>query len=68
MNLTMAQWKKIKEIEKSGFIEVTQKELIDLIGCSGGMFLSGKLNEREKIFVNSFYKIGSASKININKY
>lgn len=60
MNLTLKQWEKVKEIEKAGFIEVTPKELIDLIGFDGGMFFSGKTNEREKKFVNSFYEIGRA--------
>ena len=58
MNLTLKQWEKVKEIEKSGFIEVTPKELINLIGFSGGMFFGEKTNEREKAFVNSFYEHG----------
>lgn len=58
MNLTLKQWKKVHEIEKDGFIYITPKELIELIGFDGGMFFSGKANEIEKIFINSFYKIG----------
>ena len=58
MNLTISQWNKIKEIEKVGFIEITPRELINLIGFDGGMFFSGKANEREKAFINSFYEIG----------
>jgi hypothetical protein len=60
MNLTLKQWEKVHEIEKVGFIEVTPKELIELIGFGGGMFLSGKTNEREEKFINSFYEIGRA--------
>lgn len=60
MNLTMKQWDKVKEIEKAGFIDVTPKNLISLIGFDGGMFFIGKANEREKVFINSFYKIGRA--------
>jgi hypothetical protein len=60
MNLTTKQWDKVKEIEKVGFIEVTPKELIGLIGFDGGMFFSGKANEREKVFINSFYETGRA--------
>lgn len=58
MNLTMKQWNIVKEIEKVGFIEVTPKQLIDLIGFNGGMFLTAKANEREKIFIDSFYEFG----------
>lgn len=54
MNLTLKQWEKVHEIEKVGFIEVTPKELIDLIGFDGGMFFSSKTNEREKKFIDSF--------------
>jgi len=60
MNLTLKQWEKVMKIEKTVFIDVTPKELIDLIGFDGGMFFSGKTNEREKIFVNSFYELGRA--------
>lgn len=60
MNLTMKQWDKVKEIERAGFINVTPKELIALIGFDGGMFFTGKANEREKVFINSFYETGRA--------
>jgi hypothetical protein len=60
MNLTLKQWNKVKEIEKAGFIDITPKALIDLIGFDGGMFFSGKANEREKVFINSFYETGRA--------
>lgn len=58
MNLTLSQWEKVEKIEKFGFIEVTPKELIDLIGFDGGMFFSGKTNELENKFIKSFYKMG----------
>jgi hypothetical protein len=58
MDLTMAQWDKVRQIEKSGFIEVTPKELIDLIGFTGGMFFGLKANNREKQFIKSFYALG----------
>ena len=57
LNLSLSQWEKVKEIEKSGFIDVSPKELIDLVGFSGGMFFSGKTNERETKFINSFYSL-----------
>jgi len=58
LNLTLKQWEKVKEIEKVGFIEVTPRELINLIGFHGGMFLSAKANEREQKFINCFYELG----------
>lgn len=60
MNLTSVQWQKVKEIEKVGFIEITVKALIDLIGFDGGMFFSGIANEREKKFIDEFYNYGRA--------
>jgi len=67
MNLSLSQWEKIREIEDLGFIDVTPKELIDLIGFSGGMFFSGKANERELKFIEEFYTLGR-SLMNENKY
>jgi hypothetical protein len=44
LNIPLDAWKKIDEITFNGYqIEVTPKELIDLIGFDGGQFLSGKL-------------------------
>ena len=60
LNITLDAWKKIKQITVNGQIEVTPKELIDLIGFDGGHFLSGKLNDEERIFVDNYYKIGRA--------
>ena len=60
LNITLDAWKKIKQITVNGQIEVTPKELIDLIGFDGGHFLSGKLNDEEQIFVDNYYKIGRA--------
>jgi hypothetical protein len=60
LNLTSNAWKKIDEITFNGYqINVTPKELIDLIGFDGGNFLSGKLNQEEKEFVDAYYKLGS---------
>jgi len=58
MNLTLEQWQKVKEIEKSGFIEVTPTQLIKLIGFSGGMFFTGKANKLEAKFIKEFYRKG----------
>ena len=60
LNITVDAWEKIKQITVNGQIEVTPKELIDLIGFDGGQFLSGKLNDEEHIFVDSYYKLGRA--------
>ena len=60
LNITLDAWEKIKQITVNGQIEVTPKELIDLIGFDGGQFLSGKLNDEERIFVDSYYKLGRA--------
>lgn len=57
--LSSDNWKKINEIAFNGYqINVTPKELIDLIGFDGGNFLSGKLNEEEKVFVDAYYELG----------
>lgn len=58
MNLTSAQWYLVHRISHACTINVTPKELIDLIGFGGGMFFSGKANEQEKQFIDDFYKIG----------
>lgn len=61
LNIPLDAWKKIDQITFNGYsIEVTPKELIDLIGFDGGQFLSGKLNEEERIFVNVYYELGRA--------
>jgi len=59
LNISLDAWKKIDQITFNGYqIEVSPKELIDLIGFDGGHFLSGKLNDEERIFVNSYYELG----------
>jgi hypothetical protein len=65
LNLTLEEWEKVNEIEKSGFIEVTPMELLDLIGFHGGIFFSSKANERETEFINSYYEIGRRLRNNI---
>lgn len=60
MNLTLDQWKKIEEIEHHGFVEITPKQFIDLVGFDGGMFFSLKANDRELKFIKEVYKIGNA--------
>lgn len=66
MNFTLKQWEKVHEIEKSGFIKVTPKELIDLIGFSGGMFFTAKANEREKGLSTLFMNLGERWQMNAN--
>ena len=59
LNLTLKNWEKIDKITINGYyIEVTPKELIDLIGISGGSFIGGKLNNEERLFVDEYYKLG----------
>jgi len=66
LNISLDGWEKVKQISSDNIINVTQKELIDLIGFDGGQFLSGKLNEDERIFVDNYYKLGrTLRKLNI---
>jgi len=61
LNITMDNWKKIDQITFNGYqIEVTPKELIELIGFDGGQFLSSRLNDDEKVFVYEYYNLGRA--------
>ena len=61
LNITLDAWKKIDQITFNGYqIEVTPKELIDLIGFDGGQFLSGKLNKEERLFVDAYYELGNS--------
>ena len=57
LNISLDGWEKVKQISSDNIINVTPKELIDLIGFDGGQFLSGKLNEDERIFVDNYYKL-----------
>ena len=63
MNLNLKQWEKIHEIEDVGFINITPKELYDLIGFDGGMFLTNIANEREYNFIKDFYIYGNNQKL-----
>jgi len=66
LNISLDGWEKVKQISSDNIINVTPKELIDLIGFDGGQFLSGKLNEDERIFVDNYYKLGrTLRKLNI---
>ena len=65
MNLNRDQWVKVQELETVGFIEMTVKEFHDIIGFSGGMFLTGKANESEKQFIDEFYIYGRNEKLNM---
>lgn len=59
LNISLDNWKKIDQITFNGYqIEVTPEELIGLIGFDGGQFLSGKLNDEERTFVNAYYELG----------
>jgi hypothetical protein len=58
-NLTLDDWKKINQITDNPLeIKLTPMELISLIGCDGGNFLSSKLNDKERLFVDEYYRIG----------
>jgi hypothetical protein len=59
LNISLDNWKKIDQITFNGYqIEVTPEELIGLIGFDGGQFLSGKLNDEERTFVDTYYELG----------
>ena len=58
LNISLENWNKINKITFNGFqINVTPSELINLIGFDSGQFISGKLNNEEKIFVDKYYKL-----------
>ena len=66
LNISATNWKAVETICTNNVsINVTPTELMDLIGFSGGMFLSGKLNEQEQLFVQEYYKLGR--KLSTNK-
>ena len=58
MNLNLNQWTIIEDIEQKGTVEVTIKGFYDLLGFTGGMFLTGKANEHEAKFIAEFYDYG----------
>ena len=58
MNLNLSQWDKIKDIEQAGFINISVKELYNLISFDGGMWFKLKANCREEKFINKFYNYG----------
>ncbi len=60
LNISLTAWKKVERIAFNGYeIEVTPKELMDLIGFDGGQFLSRKLNDSERAFVDEYYRYGN---------
>ena len=59
MNLSQGQWDKIKKLSKGELsIDITPTEFIVLMGFDGGMFFSGKANDKESIFIEELYRIG----------
>ena len=58
LNIPIEKWKEIdNNFPNSDFIKISPLDLIKLIGCNGGEFLSAILNREEKIFVNIFYEL-----------
>jgi len=57
-NLPLDGWYKLREIENDGAVETTPEKLMEVIGFTGGMFLSGLATEKEKEFIDEFYRIG----------
>lgn len=60
MKLNLDQWSIIEDIEQDGTVEVTIKGFYELLGFTGGMFLTGKANENEAKFIAEFYNYGRA--------
>lgn len=63
MNLTVKQWnivnsKNISSVSETGYIFTTIKNFYDVVGFSGGMFLTSLCNEEEKRFIRLFYEYG----------
>ena len=58
LNIPIEKWKEINNnYPNSDLIQISPFDLIKLIGCNGGEFLSAILNREEKIFVNIFYEL-----------
>lgn len=57
LNIPSIKWLMIKTIQIDGCIYVTPLELYNLLGCHGGMFLTGKANGEEMNFINEFYNL-----------
>ena len=57
LNIPSIKWLMIKTMQIDGYIYVTPLELYNLLGCHGGMFLTGKANDLEMNFINDFYKL-----------
>lgn len=59
LNIPSIKWLMIKTIQIDGCIYVTPLGLYNLLGCHGGMFLTGKANDEEMNFINNFYNLKS---------
>jgi len=59
LNIPSIKWLMIKTMQIDGCIYVTPLELYNLLGCHGGMFLTGKANDEEMNFINDFYNLKS---------
>ena len=59
LNIPSIKWLMINTIKIDGCIYVTPLELYNLLGCHGGMFLTGKANDEEINFINDFYNLKS---------
>jgi len=61
MNLTTGQWqilntKAVQTLQGKDTLLTTIRDFYNEMGCTGGMFLSGKCNEEEKRFSKLFYE------------
>jgi len=59
LNIPSIEWLMINTIKIDGCIYVTPLELYNLLGCHGGIFLTGKANDEEMNFINDFYNLKS---------
>ncbi len=63
MNLTAGQWqvvntKAVQTLQDKDILLTTIRDFYNEMGCTGGMFFSGKCNEEEKRFSKLFYEYG----------
>lgn len=68
MNLTAGQWQFInirafQTLSSGDILLTTIEDLYNEVGCTGGMFLSGKYNEEEKRFSKLFYEYGRSKHV-----
>lgn len=67
LNIPSIKWLMIKTMQIDGCIYVTLLELYNLLGCHGGMFLTGKANDEEMNFINNFYNLEANWKKQLNE-